>query len=342
MGMQEPRRLSPDAGGPTPPAVATGRSGRWLPLCAALALALICLLGGPLLAADNTVAAVATPAEDAPVPPVATPHSGFSSEEIEPLLQALEQLGFKRHAIADVFYDRRLRRLDRVVTFNAMNPDSEDIYAQFTEPFAMRLARRFLRKHRPHLEAVEAQYGGPKEILVGILLGETQFGNAKLPYRVLEVFTTLAVEGQPGSVDRHFARMRDAHPEVEKEWLASRLVKKAEFAFQELVAVLSMFRENAAHIYDVRGSYAGAIGMPQFLPSSYLRWAVDGNGDGQVDLNNLDDVLPSIANYLREHGWTPDAQFEQQWRSVWRYNNSTNYTRTIFEIALRLQNHRKR
>lgn len=266
----------------------------------------------------------------------------FTSEEIEPLLRALEQLGFERHAMADVFYDQRLRKLDRVVSFNALNPDSPDIYAQFTEPYAIRLARRFQRRHWRQLRAVEKRYGVPKEILVAILLVETQFGHAKLPYRVIDVFTTLAVEGQPEAVERHYERLRESNHDVARDWLASRLAKKAEFAFQELVAVLFMFRENLQHLYEVRGSYAGAIGMPQFLPSSYLRWAVDGNEDGRVDLNDLDDALPSIANYLYAHGWSADAHFQHKWRAVWEYNHSANYVRTIFEIAFRLRIHRKR
>ena len=298
------------------------------------ALALSAVLGGVLA---TLLAAGADPGLASDKARSGAGSTRFTNEELEPLLRALEQLGFERHAIADVFYDQRLRKLDRVVAFNALNPDSEDIYAQFTTPYAMLQARRFQRRHWTQLKAVEREYGVPHEYLVAILLVETQFGRAKLPYRVLEVFTTLAVEGQPGAVDRHYERLRSRHPNVERDWLASRLVRKAEFAFQELVAVLSMFRENLTHLYEVRGSYAGAIGMPQFLPSSYLQWAVDGDGDGRVDLNRLDDTLPSIANYLHAHGWSAEADFQRKWRAVWEYNHSVNYVRAIFEVALRLQ-----
>jgi peptidoglycan lytic transglycosylase B len=236
-----------------------------------------------------------------------------------------------------VFYDARLRKLDRVLSINALNPDTPDIYEQFTTPYALHLARRFERRHRAELQAVERQYGVPKEYLVAILLVETQFGQAKLPYRVMDVFTTLAVEGHPEAVERVYEQLKDRHPGVRKDWLSSRLVEKAQFAFQELVATLSMFRDNLQHLYEVRGSYAGAIGMPQFLPSSYLRWAVDGNRDGRIDLNDLHDALPSIANYLYAHGWDEDADFRQRWRAVWEYNHSPNYVQTIFEIAFRLQ-----
>jgi membrane-bound lytic murein transglycosylase B len=295
------------------------------------------LLGGAAVLVTLLAALTAWPGDARANGPGGLPPHRFTQAELEPLLRALEQLGFERDALSPVFYDDRLRKLDRVVSVNALNPDSRDIYAQFSEPYAMRLARRFQQRHAGQLKAVEAEYGVPQGVLVAILLIETQFGNARLPYRVLEVFTTLAVEGHPDAVERHYARIRDVRPDVEKEWLASRLVKKAEFAVAELVAVLSMFRDNLQHLYEVRGSYAGALGMPQFLPSSYLRWAVDGNGDGDVDLNDLDDALPSMANYLRAHGWGPNAPFQTKWRALWEYNRSPNYVRAIFEVAFRLQ-----
>jgi membrane-bound lytic murein transglycosylase B len=276
-------------------------------------------------------------------PPDSAPSksAAFSPEELEPLLSSLEAIGFDRQTIDRVFYDERLRKIDRIVTINAINPDSASSYEQFTSPYAIHLARRFRRRHGAELRQVEREYGVPEEIIVAILLVETQFGRAKLPFRVLEVFTTLAVEGDPRAVERHYDRIRQRNPEIGKEWLASRLMDKAQFAFAELVAVLEMFRENVQHLYEVRGSYAGAIGIPQFLPSSYLEWAVDGDGDGSIDLDNLSDAMPSVANYLRSHGWTEQAPFRDQWRAVWEYNHSGHYVRTIFEIALRLSTPRK-
>jgi len=262
---------------------------------------------------------------------------GFTSGELEPVMRALQQLGFERKTIARIFYDDRLRKIHRVVSINAMNPDRSEFYTQFTSRYAIRLARRFQSKHWALLRQVEQTHGVPRQFLTAILLVETQFGRAALPYRALEVFTTLAVEGNPKAVDRHYDKLRARHPDIEKDWLASRLGKKAQFGFSELASMLSLFRENMAALYDVRGSYAGAIGIPQFLPSSTLRWSVDGDGDGRVDLNTLPDAVASVGNYLKQHGWTPEAPFRDKWRAVWEYNHSEHYVRAIFEVALRLQ-----
>ena len=265
----------------------------------------------------------------------------FTQEEIEPLLDALTEVGFQRDSLTGIFYDPRLRRMDRVVRINSMNPDKEAMYKDFTGPYAIMVSRRFVNKHRKLLEQAERQYRVPKEIITAILLVETQFGQAKLPYNLLNVFTTLAVEGRPGSVEKHFERLRATYPDLDREWLSERIQKKAEFGFQELSAFLVMHWKNAEALFQTQGSYAGALGIPQFLPSSYLQWAVDGDEDGDVDLNSLEDAVPSVGNYLRQHGWTPEAPFQEKWDSIFAYNQSEHYVRTIIEVAFRLDTPRK-
>lgn len=264
------------------------------------------------------------------------PVARFTQQELEPLLKSLERDGFDRVDTAPVFYDRRLRKLEHVVAYNAVQRETRRNYDDFTNPYAKRLARRFMSRNWRRLHRIERKYGVPKQIITAILLVETQFGRARLPYRVIEVFTTLIVNSTPESVGRQYLRLKQQNHEIDREWLASRLMEKADFAYRELVAVLSMFKENLAALYHVRGSYAGAIGIPQFLPSSYLRWAVDGNGDGRVNLNNLSDAMHSVANFLRHHGWRKEAHFRTNWKAVWEYNNSDDYVRAIHEIAFRL------
>ncbi|MDH5752111.1 MAG: lytic murein transglycosylase [Deltaproteobacteria bacterium] len=267
----------------------------------------------------------------------ADPPGHFTSEELQPLLDSLVDLGFQRGPVESVLYDPRLKRMDRVVRINSMNPDGEDLYKDFTSPYAIMVSKRFLKKHLPLLKAVEADYGVPKEIIVGILLVETQFGRAKLPYRVLDVFTTLAVDSHPKAVDRHYRKLSRKHPDLDKNWLQERIQKKAEFGFQELAAFLAINWENLERVFHTKGSYAGALGMPQFLPSSYLMWGADGDGDGEVDLNQLEDSVASVANYLQSHGWVRGAALQKQWDAVFSYNRSEHYVRAIFEVAFRLK-----
>jgi membrane-bound lytic murein transglycosylase B len=136
----------------------------------------------------------------------------------------------------------------------------------------------FWQEHHTRIERVAAESGVPAEMLVGIIGVETYYGRIVGRYRVLDALATLAFEYPPRSA--FFAR--------------------------ELAQFLLLVDEQGLGIETPIGSYAGAMGMPQFIPSSYRAYAVDGDGDGRIDLwNSMDDILASVANYFRVHGWRP-------------------------------------
>ncbi|HUJ77096.1 MAG TPA: lytic murein transglycosylase [bacterium] len=269
--------------------------------------------------------------------------TGFTHQELEPLLAALEADGFPRATLQPIFFDPRLHRVERAVAYNVLNPDSANLYEQFVSPFAIRLAVRYKRHHLGTLNALQRQYGVPPNIVVGILLVETQFGTAELRYRLLEVFTSLIVAASPDAIDAQYQRMKADYPALEREWLVERLTKKAAWAYEELKALLTIRdRLRVGSLYDVMGSYAGAFGMPQFVPTSYARWAIDGNRDQQVDLDNAQDAMASIANFLYQHGWRADAPRAQRLQAVWEYNRSPHYVQAVFEIAERMDRPNRR
>lgn len=265
----------------------------------------------------------------------------FTHAELEPLLTHLEDKGFGRDLLERVFYDPRLRRVERVVSLNAVNRDRETRYAQYLSPYALMRARRFRARYRHSLDRVEARYGVPQDIIVAVLLVESQFGTYPRRFRVLEVFTTLAVDATPEAVKRYHRRLRAAFPGLTRERVAARLRRKARWAREELEALLQMAGSRPDLLYELKGSHAGAFGLPQFLPTSYLRWAVDGDGDGRLDLDRRLDAMASIANYLRAHGWTDGADLAGKKNAVWAYNNSQRYVETIFAIHERLAAQRR-
>lgn len=134
----------------------------------------------------------------------------------------------------------------------------------------------FWQQHRELLERVGAERGVAPEYLVAILGVETYYGRITGNYRVLDALATLAFDYPP----------------------------RSPFFSKELTQFLLLSREEPVDALEARGSYAGAMGAPQFMPSSYRRYAVDGDGDGKRDLfGSWDDVVASVANYFREHGW---------------------------------------
>ena len=134
----------------------------------------------------------------------------------------------------------------------------------------------FWEEHRDVLEDIETRSGVPIEILVGIIGVETYYGRITGGHRVLDALATLAFYYPP----------------------------RSKFFRSELEHFLLLVREEKMQATDAFGSYAGAMGRPQFMPSSYRAYAVDSTGDGKRDIwNNWKDVAGSIANYFNAHGW---------------------------------------
>jgi membrane-bound lytic murein transglycosylase B len=136
--------------------------------------------------------------------------------------------------------------------------------------------QRFLAEHKPLLRQAEAAYGVPAEVITAIIGIETNYGGTLGSHRVLDALSTLGF----------------AYP------------RRADFFRKELEEFLLLAREEALPPTSVRGSYAGAVGKPQFIPSSYRAFAVDFDGDGQRNLWESDaDVIGSVGAYLAQHGW---------------------------------------
>ena len=100
-----------------------------------------------------------------------------------------------------------------------------------------------------------------------------------------------------------------------------------------LVHFLLLTHEEGLDAANIDGSYAGAMGIPQFMPSNALTLAKDGNGDGKVDLYNHADAIFSVANYLTHHGWKPGITRQKQHKVLFMYNHSNYYVDTLLKIS---------
>ena len=155
--------------------------------------------------------------------------------------------------------------------------------ARFIQPVRIRAGVRFWDEHRALLERAENRWGVPASVIVGILGVETGFGQNMGSFRVLDALATLAFEFPP------------SHP---------RAAARQAYFIGELESFLVMAADKGFDPLQPLGSYAGAMGMPQFMPSSQQRYAVDFDGDGRIDLyGSAADAIGSVANYLQAHGW---------------------------------------
>jgi len=137
----------------------------------------------------------------------------------------------------------------------------------------------FWERHGAALARARAEFGVPEEIIISIIGIETQYGRNEGNYRVLDALATLAFDYPP----------------------------RADYFRDELEQFLLLSRELGIDPLSIKGSYAGAIGIPQFMPGSMRQFALDYDGDGRVDLaGNAIDAIGSVGNFLSRHGWSRD------------------------------------
>ena len=152
--------------------------------------------------------------------------------------------------------------------------------ARFVEPQRIAAGLAFWRDHETWLREAEERWGVPADIVVGVIGVETFYGRITGSFRVIDALATLAFDFPPGRRDR------------------------SEFFRSELGEFMGLCASQGTDPLSVKGSYAGAMGLPQFMPSSINRWAVDMDGDGRTDLHgSAADAIGSVAHYMAAFGW---------------------------------------
>ena len=148
--------------------------------------------------------------------------------------------------------------------------------AAFVNTQRVKLGLVFWKKYRVTLRRAEKEYGVPQEIIIALIGVETLYGENKGRFRIIDALTTLAFD----------------YP------------RRAAFFHDELENYLLLAREQQFDLLAVRGSYAGALGIPQFMPSSYRNYAIDYNRNHKTDLlNEAVDAIGSVGNYMKGYGW---------------------------------------
>ena len=209
-------------------------------------------------------------------------------------------------ALAGVTYNKRVIRLDR--SQRSFKQSFATFYKRRASPYMHKRARTRLKRHARLLSQIEKRYGVPPVVVVTIWGLETNFGAGGGKLSIVRSLATLAYD-----------------------------CRRAKFFRNELMSALRIIQRGDMSPSQLRGGWAGEIGQAQFLASSYLKYAVDFDGNGRRDLiNSKADVLASIANFLRAHGW----QRGQGWLpgtsnyAVFRdWNRAKVYQRTIAVMA---------
>ncbi|MFA5098947.1 MAG: lytic murein transglycosylase [Candidatus Paceibacterota bacterium] len=164
--------------------------------------------------------------------------------------------------------------------------------------------RSVLKNNSDVFSGIEKRYEVEKEALAAIFRIETNFGENTGKYRTFNALLTFSV-------------------------LKNR---RSEWAEKELANLLLLSFRNQLDVLGIHGSWAGAFGLCQFVPTSFLAYAVDGNGDGRADLFVFEDAMASAANYLRRHGWK-NGDVEKKKKAIFAYNRSEEYVKAVLAYA---------
>ncbi len=234
----------------------------------------------------------------------------LAAARVQAAKQGLSQRAIEA-ALAGVSYDRAVIGRDR--SQRSFKLSFEEFYKRRVGSSLINRARQRLARHKAVFDRVEQQFGVPREIVVAIWGLETNFGaDTSGPYSIVRSLATLAYDCR---------RSAFFTPQF---YDAIRIIDRRDMTPEQL-----------------RGGWAGEIGQTQFLPSPYIKYAVDFDGDGRRDLvNSIPDILASTANFLKGHGWQRGGSWEPgsaNYGVIRDWNRAEVYQRTISVMATQLK-----
>jgi membrane-bound lytic murein transglycosylase B len=236
------------------------------------------------------------------------------------------------------FSQAELEYLPRVLQVNIQHREESSHYQHLQLPETTSTCREFLDEQRDTLQVICDAHGADPAILSAIWFTESRLGENTGDYLVRDLFFTLTLLEEPEVIAWNIASACDSEPERDPEEVAEtvrkRSQRKRKWALRELNTLLGLYP--ATELESLRGSWAGAAGIPQFLPSSIKGYGIDWNQDGIVNLHQFGDAAASTANYLARNGWRQVTDEDQRRRAIWNYNHSQPYVDGVYYLYQQL------
>lgn len=259
-----------------------------------------------------------------------------------PVMEKMLAKGADTSFVYDLVNHENTKFIDRFVKISVSisGKKRKGDYSGHYSRRSVKRAEDFMKKYYYPLKKSEARYGVPVEVISAVLWIETRCGSYLGNNHVVSVFLSTALADQPKFVLASKVAMkkksRGKKQELKRiyEDVDKRARKKADWALGELLALEKVQEMKHHRIHSLKGSWAGAFGISQFLPSSYVRWAVDGNKDGVINLFHFEDAIHSVGNYLKINGWGNTDK--EQRAAVYHYNHSTAYVDAVLKLAKKL------
>ncbi len=211
------------------------------------------------------------------------------------------------------------------------SPSWKYLYEPHLTPEVRAELKEFNKTHATELRNAASKYKVQKEVILALLVVETKLGSFLGDQDALSVLASMAVTRKYADVSSFFS----AHPAQKWQipWIEERMRQKSDWAYGQLLSLLSFSRVNNLQPGDMPSSIYGAIGICQFMPSSALHYGRDGDNDGVVDLYNPCDAVASVGYYMSKAGWRNNHSRKRKIKALKRYNNDNFYARTVLSVA---------
>jgi membrane-bound lytic murein transglycosylase B len=238
--------------------------------------------------------------------------------------------------VADGFDAERINRLytseevffeSKGVSAYFLHNEATLDYKKMTRAPWISEARVYMREQKDALNRAQKQYGVDPTVITAI-----KFGRYLGRRSIINTLSTMAAltESRPRE---YLWKELPKKRRYDRDTYEKKADQKAAWAYSELKAFLKYTQMHGVDPVSVIGSYAGALGIAQFMPSNILAYGQDGDQDGRIDLFVDADAIFSIANYLNHYGWKPSLDRKQAYKVIYHYNHSSYYVDTILEIS---------
>lgn len=249
------------------------------------------------------------------------------------LVDKLVADGVPRAKAESVFADDRMPRFDGL-GFSLAPREPSAMYRGFLRSNSVALARRCLASHEREFAAAETATGVPASLVASIVFIESACGRHTGSTPILPRLARLGMANAPENLAANLARYERSGTDPAAVRARARYLE--DLFYPEVRASFTLGERLGLDPLEIRGSEGGAFGYPQFLPSSYLRYGADGDGDGQVSLYQMADAALSCGRYLADHGWTTARTHADRRHVIWWYNRSDPYIDTVLALSARL------
>jgi membrane-bound lytic murein transglycosylase B len=268
--------------------------------------------------------------------PLAAAQQPVAGNEFEALKQRLIKDGFAPEKIEAVLTKESVSFTPDGVSLFFVHSESSLNYDQFLSKDSIANAFKYMADHKDPLDSAQEKFGVDKTVITAILLVETRLGSYLGNQTVINTLATMASLTDETLQERIWNAIPD-QKKPKRETFLKKVERRSKWGYEELKALIRFTEQQGMAPEQIQGSYAGAMGIPQFMPSNALRLAQDGNNDGRIDLFDHHDAIFSVANYLKHHGWKPGISRQRQHEVLFRYNHSNYYVDTLMKISDRLK-----